>query len=225
MDKQIPIFVYGTLKRGYPLNGHMTNIGATFCSRAKILDKSYVMRNLGSYPALQSVAEGSGHTIKGELWLTDVEGIQHLDKVESCPNLYQRRTVTVWDGEHSIDAVVYYIPGEGNYDWLNRCSVIESGLWEEQQAEYDCSDYEITEEEEVSTDFEVEQGIYIINDWGEHYGPFDSITEACQELKAIVRQMGVATNTLTVGFRMTRTNLTADELADIDNMTFPPENV
>lgn len=131
-DRQVLVFVYGTLKSGGRLNPGLIHAGGTICGEAKILSKGYVMRSLGGYPALQKVADGSGTYIHGELWVVSAEGIATLDRIESYPNFYNRELITVWSGNQSFKAIAYYVKTDTDDQkaWLASCPVIESGEWD-----------------------------------------------------------------------------------------------
>lgn len=132
-DRQVLVFVYGTLKSGGRLNGGMISAGGTICGEAKILTKDYIMRSLGGYPALQKVASGSGTYIHGELWVVPATGVAVLDRIEGYPDFYSRDMITVWSGDTSFKAIAYYIDTTGdeyNSAMMAQRPVVESGEWD-----------------------------------------------------------------------------------------------
>lgn len=281
-SNDILVFVYGTLKSGGRLNGAMIRIGGTCCGEAKILTKDYVMRSLGSYPALVPVASGTGTYITGELWVIPKAGVAVLDKIEGYPGFYDRKQITAWSGQNSFKALAYYIDF-GNSDdnhksYIVRKPIVESGEWDaiancpvsngnndtdesndmrgsiEHDTREDCSecgywmlpdgdDPEVMvcnncgarhenrisvgydsgvpwEDEEdprfQNSDFTVDNGVYIINESGESYGPYEDIKTACAKIADVANEYGHQVRALHVGFRVYCNSLSNDELADLE---------
>jgi gamma-glutamylcyclotransferase (GGCT)/AIG2-like uncharacterized protein YtfP len=131
-DRQVLVFVYGTLKSGGRLNPGLIHAGGTICGAAKILTKSYIMRSLGGYPALQKVADGSGTYIHGELWVVPAGGVATLDQIENYPSFYNRELITGWSGNTSFKALAYYIKTDNDDQkaWMASRPVIKSGEWD-----------------------------------------------------------------------------------------------
>jgi len=108
------LFTYGSLKRGFWLNGHLEN--ATFLGEFKTTP-DFTMVNLGSYPGV--ILQGDT-AITGEVWeITDQE-LEHLDMAEGYPDFYDRKVIDTSFG----DAILYFLPGE----YLSRPKV-EAGEW------------------------------------------------------------------------------------------------
>lgn len=284
------VFVYGTLKSGGRLNQVMIRCGASCVGAARILSKDYIMRNLGTYPALQQVEPGSGNYIIGELWLVPTDAIRVLDEVEGCPNFYQRADVTVWSGETPLKAIAYHVPFKGgDRSWLVQCPVIQSGEWDQfgncpamnngnptrpdpvysnscNTDDYmtddvdDCSEcgywlidgqctqcgyiraddvpFDVIDSEDCddsneesegddettslsAADFTVENGVFITSEWGDMYGPYDSIKEALANIGEVAEEFGEDLRCFTIGFRIYRSDLTNEELIDLDEATQP----
>lgn len=74
-----------------------------------------------------------------------------------------------------------------------------------------------TGEVDAASDFDVEPGVYISNEHGDFWGPFDNVEHACRAMMEI--QVDCITNVLTIGFRMIRTDVTQDVMVDIEAMT------
>jgi gamma-glutamylcyclotransferase (GGCT)/AIG2-like uncharacterized protein YtfP len=70
---------------------------------------------------------------------------------------------------------------------------------------------------DAASDFDVEPGVYISNEHGDFWGPFDNIEHACRAMMEI--QVDCVTNVLTIGFRMVRKDVTEDVMVDIEAMT------
>jgi gamma-glutamylcyclotransferase (GGCT)/AIG2-like uncharacterized protein YtfP len=114
MNKHL-LFVYGTLKAGYP-NHHLLKT-ATFVADYST-EREYTMHNLGSYPAIVP----SGNTrIIGELYLVDGETLVNIDALEGYPGWYDRIVITTPKGE----ALVYTMTPLQVKD----SPVILDGLW------------------------------------------------------------------------------------------------
>ncbi len=90
-----PVFVYGTLKRGFP--NHKFLDGARLLGPARTV-ASYPMLVQGRYfsPALLPEA-GSGHRIMGELWEVDDAKLAELDGLETThlPTGYIREMIDI----------------------------------------------------------------------------------------------------------------------------------
>ena len=89
------VFVYGTLKRGFPNHHYM--MGATFIADAATVDAyPLVVGNTWFTPYL--IPEmGNGHCVKGELWDVPEQMMPALDELESThlPNGYRRKLIPV----------------------------------------------------------------------------------------------------------------------------------
>jgi gamma-glutamylaminecyclotransferase len=79
------IFVYGTLKRGEPLNKHLEH--DRFVGEASTQPFYRLLHN-GWYPML--VHAKNGLEIGGEVWEVDDETLKMLDRVEGHPFTYKR---------------------------------------------------------------------------------------------------------------------------------------
>ena len=77
--------------------------------------------------------------------------------------------------------------------------------------------HERKDDVDIAADFDVEPGVYISNEHGDFWGPFDSIEYACQVMMEI--QVDCSTNVLSIGFRMIRNDVTEDVMVDIEAMT------
>lgn len=113
------VFVYGTLLVGEvnhyllseaePLGPHRT-------------EPCYTMFGLGAYPG---VARGGKTPIRGELYKVDAKGLEHLDRLEDYPRLYDRNLIPSSHGR----AWVYLYRGR-----IRGRPVIGSGDWRDLSA-------------------------------------------------------------------------------------------
>lgn len=85
------VAVYGTLKKGGRLHGHMD--GARFIGHTLI--KDYLMLDMGAFPG---VIYGHGFKVVAELWECTWEKIFNLDRVEGHPNLFTRTRIQTFKG-------------------------------------------------------------------------------------------------------------------------------
>ena len=124
------IAVYGSLKRGGLLNGHMVNMGAQFHSEIRLDGfRMYALKS-GAFPAV--VRDPAG-TITAEIWdLPDTTALLWLDRIEGCPHLYRREAIEprffiyVWAGPIEIDRFGAEVP-DGNWDAETRAREFIAG--------------------------------------------------------------------------------------------------
>jgi len=89
------VFVYGTLKRGFPNHHYMD--GAAYLGDARTVD-AYPLVVGGRWFTPYLIPErGSGHRVKGELWEVPQNLMPALDELESVhlPTGYRRALVPV----------------------------------------------------------------------------------------------------------------------------------
>ena len=89
------VFVYGTLKRGFPNHHYMD--GATFlCMGRTLTAYPLVVGNQWFSPYLLP-EPGTGHRVTGELWSVPETMMPALDELESVhlPNGYRRQLIEV----------------------------------------------------------------------------------------------------------------------------------
>ena len=104
------IFVYGTLKRGFP--NHAVMQGATFVGVALTVER-YPMIVQGRHFSPAMIPEpGQGHRIVGELWEVDDARLAALDELESIhlPTGYIRETILIEVEGAKLAAAVYFKP-------------------------------------------------------------------------------------------------------------------
>lgn len=104
------VFVYGTLKRGFP-NHHYIS-GARFLAEATTID-AYPLVVGGTWFTPYLIPEkGGGHRVKGELWDVPDAMMPALDDLESThlPNGYRRHRIPVLpvDASEPVEAWTYF---------------------------------------------------------------------------------------------------------------------
>ena len=93
-------FVYGTLMKGEKAE-HLLD-EATFVGKCHLPD--HAMYHLGSYPGILPC---QGETVCGELYLIPHHLVVKLDEYEVEGTLYDRKAVTVFMDDQSIQAEAY----------------------------------------------------------------------------------------------------------------------
>ncbi len=115
MAEMNKVFVYGTLRRGFPLHKHMHADAVRFLGRGKIFGRLY---DLGNFPgALPS--ESPTSEIEGELYelINADQQLKELDEVEEFfperrdESLFVRRLTNVeLESGERVKAWVYLLP-------------------------------------------------------------------------------------------------------------------
>lgn len=110
VDTSELVFVYGTLKRGFP-NHHFME-GATFLGMARTVD-AYPLVLGGDWFTPNLMPEpGEGYRVIGEVWRVPAALMPALDELESVhlPNGYRRATIPLVYCENSepVHASVYF---------------------------------------------------------------------------------------------------------------------
>jgi gamma-glutamylcyclotransferase (GGCT)/AIG2-like uncharacterized protein YtfP len=112
----VPLFVYGSLKRGF--SHHDRLAGAEFVREATTA-RGHRLVVYGAYPALVRCRDG---VVCGELWLVGAALLAELDRFEDVPHLYVRRGVALEDGS---EAQSYFAARSGEYP------PVPGGVWVE----------------------------------------------------------------------------------------------
>lgn len=92
-EEPVPVFVYGTLKRGQPHHGRLQ--GAPFLGTARL--RGACLHDLGPFP-MAIAGEGC---VQGELYAVARGTLPQLDAFEGCPRLYQRHWLALEDGRQA----------------------------------------------------------------------------------------------------------------------------
>ena len=89
------VFVYGTLKRGFPNHHYMH--GATFLAQARTVDAYPLVVGGAWFTPYLIPEQGQGHQVAGELWDVPEAMLPALDELESThlPNGYRRHLIPV----------------------------------------------------------------------------------------------------------------------------------
>lgn len=108
------VFVYGTLKKGFCNNKLLDGFS---CKRA--IARGIDLHNGPGFPYAK---RGNGEVI-GELYEVDTQTMKRLDRLEGCPNLYQREKTEVIVNSQKVEAWIYLSQNATHFE------KIESGVW------------------------------------------------------------------------------------------------
>jgi gamma-glutamylaminecyclotransferase len=104
------VFVYGTLKRGFPNHAYMT--GATFVAPVKTVERFPLLVGGDWFTPYLLPEAGEGFQVAGELWEVPDAMMPALDELESThlPNGYRRVEIdVVADGDAApVKAWTYF---------------------------------------------------------------------------------------------------------------------
>ena len=98
--KNIKLFVYGSLMKGFFNHHYLKNALFLKVDRAKPL---YSLYNLGEYPGLLNEGDMA---VEGEVYLIDEATLRWVDTLEDYPRMYTREDIELESGEH---ALTYFI--------------------------------------------------------------------------------------------------------------------
>lgn len=90
---EYPVFVYGSLKRGFHNNGILLTGGADFLTEAVTKYMNFLMFSLGSYPGVITTRSSVGYRIGGEIWMVNQKTLGRLDLLEGNGFMYRRELV------------------------------------------------------------------------------------------------------------------------------------
>lgn len=116
----IPVFVYGTLKEGFPLNKHWMD-GAKKVGNDSL--SGYVLVSFGMYPIMgklhPTVVAGEGATfdccVLGEVWMVPLDTFLAVKEMEEGAGYRCENVVT--DAGQRCSAFVYFDVVDGAYSW------------------------------------------------------------------------------------------------------------
>jgi gamma-glutamylcyclotransferase (GGCT)/AIG2-like uncharacterized protein YtfP len=109
------VFVYGSLLPG--CSNHFVIAEANSLGSAQTKPE-FELLDLGEYPGLVT---GGATCVQGLVYLVDAQLLTRLDEFEGHPNLFQRREITLNNGQN-VQAYVYLSAKLG-------ASVVASGDW------------------------------------------------------------------------------------------------
>jgi len=94
-EKYIPVFVYGTLKRGGHLNDYIGS--SLFVGDAMTSSIKWDLHTNGGFPIMRPAAkpEDFESKVRGEVYLVDPLTLLVLDRIENNGRMYQREKILV----------------------------------------------------------------------------------------------------------------------------------
>jgi len=107
------VFVYGSLKRGFPLNGALRT--AEFIGTVPL--QGYTLHSAGAFPYMVPCALG---TVLGEVYRVDDETLSRLDRIEQEGTLYKREAIGVYEGEEVYSYLAKSVQDTGFSEWKNQ---------------------------------------------------------------------------------------------------------
>lgn len=110
------IFVYGTLKKGFP--NYDRFLKGLEGKRAKAIGF-----DLHEGPGFPYSVKGSG-IVQGEVYEVDDATLERLDRLEGVPHHYQKISTTIYDEDFRSQEVWIYVSEQGR-----KYPIIESGVW------------------------------------------------------------------------------------------------
>jgi gamma-glutamylaminecyclotransferase len=89
------IFVYGTLREGYPNHHH--NVGVRKTGTFRTVEQFPLVLNGHRHSPCLIYSPGEGYPVRGEVYRVDDEGLALMDKLEriEAPDGFQRRQISV----------------------------------------------------------------------------------------------------------------------------------
>ena len=114
------VFVYGTLKRGFPNEAAMKDF--LYIGRCRTID-AYPLVIGGRWHSPYLIAErGVGHRIYGEVFEVDNEGLEMLDRMEGAhlSNGYRRITVMIEEPGGGVPVAAWaYVKDRDSIDGIH----------------------------------------------------------------------------------------------------------
>ncbi len=104
------VFVYGSLKRGFPLASHL----ATSEFIGELAIDNYTLHSAGAFPYMVPCCNG---TVLGELYSVSSAVLERLDRAEQEGTLYKRIVLGGYEGEDVFSYVAHEIHSVGFAEW------------------------------------------------------------------------------------------------------------
>ncbi len=114
------IFVYGTLREGYPNHHH--NVGDRKAGTFRTVEQFPLVLNGSRYSPCLIDSPGQGYSVRGEVYRVDDEGLILMDKLERIATAdgYQRRQIKITPETQlppgEITAFAYLIVADSVHD-------------------------------------------------------------------------------------------------------------
>ncbi|RLJ74391.1 gamma-L-glutamyl-butirosin B gamma-L-glutamyl cyclotransferase [Salisediminibacterium halotolerans] len=117
LNQHILVFVYGTLLKGEPNHGYLTEAACLeehCCTNGRLVDTGE------GYPAL---IKDDYAAVKGELYAVTDSQLKNINRLEGYfgenrANLYERKTLNVYSDSQTYSAFVYLFENPGNLPYI-----------------------------------------------------------------------------------------------------------
>ena len=107
------VFVYGSLKRGFPLSGAL--VTSRYVGTVPL--QGYTLHSAGAFPYMIPCHNG---IVLGELYDVDKRTLDRLDRVEKEGNLYTRESIGEYEGQEVYSYLAKSIQNPGFADWKDQ---------------------------------------------------------------------------------------------------------
>lgn len=112
------VFVYGSLKRGFPLSGAL--VTSRYVSTVPL--QGFTLHSAGAFPYMIPCHNG---TVLGELYDVDKRTLARLDRVEQEGNLYTRQAIGEYEGQEVYSYLARSIQNPGFAEWKDQTDISE----------------------------------------------------------------------------------------------------
>ncbi len=124
-DQRHMIFVYGSMKRGYPNNARIVSRHGNKClGKCSTMSSSFIMNTRDNKNGLiVPIARNAGlgnYDIYGELYDIDGPTLLNIDLAEGYPTIYKRERVTVFLSGTLVGANVYLYTDYFDFNPINK---------------------------------------------------------------------------------------------------------
>jgi len=115
MKENTLVFVYGSLKKGFPLQGHL--LTSDYIGSVPI--EGYTLHSAGAFPYMVPCCNG---TVLGELYSVPQGILERLDRVEQEGTLYKRIVLGEYEGRAVHSYVAHEVHSVGFAEWDGQSS-------------------------------------------------------------------------------------------------------
>jgi len=107
------VFVYGSLKRGFPLSGHLAT--STYVGTVPL--QGFTLHSAGAFPYMIPCELG---TVLGELYEVDKPTLNRLDRAEQEGTLYTRQAIGEYEGQEVYSYLAKSVQNPGFAEWTGQ---------------------------------------------------------------------------------------------------------
>ena len=186
-----------------------------------------------AYTAIVYYMEYSGDNLT---WLPSCDIVESgkWDAISNAPFIEDDRVVTAVDCEDCPECGYWIVDMScNNCGWHSGDVVsreyyddnVTTDPWDDAYANDVAEDvpFEVKDEKSDAlkdNDFTADSGIYITNTWGEQFGPYDSIAEACCKISAVAAECeGGNSDSYIIGFRVYPNDMDISKFTEMEEST------